>query len=159
MLTIIKIVSQIAAGLGESELFYSFVMASIHFGAIFGALLMGVLVKFLPYWYLFVSSLCSFVLGSILYAVSYVGWLLIIAEFFVGFFKGAAITLSYSYAIDSSIKYYELEQERALNAETEDEYKGVKQKVKDSHKLRDLLFAIEGIGRGAGYIIGPGIKM
>lgn len=111
---------------------------------------MGVLVRFLPYWYLFVSSLCLFVLGSTLYAVSYMSWLLIISELLIGFFRGAAMTLSYSYAVDSSNTYSELQQQRSG-------YKPIIEisNAKKSAKIRDLLFAIEGVGRGVGFIIGP----
>ncbi len=112
---------------------------------------MGVLVRLLPYWYLFVSSVCLFVLGSTLYAVSYMSWLLIIAELLIGFFRGAALTLSYSYAVDSSKTYSELQQQSGYKPIIE------MSDAKKSAKIRDLLFAIEGVGRGVGFIVGPGM--
>ena len=102
----------VEAGLGESKFFYSIVVATIGIGALIGSFSMGILVKYLPYWYLFSFSLFSLVLGSVLYAVSNVGWLLMVGEFFIGLFKGAHLTLSYSYASESSVEYVELLQER-----------------------------------------------
>ncbi len=81
------------------------------------------------------------------------GWLLIPAELMIGFFRGAAMTLTYSYAVDSSEKYAEVQEE------TTGSYKPIEiDKTQKSAKVRDFLFALEGVGRGAGYIIGPGIK-
>ncbi len=115
---------------------------------------MGLFVTFLPYWYLFVFSICWFVLGSILYAASYVGWLLIPAELLIGFFRGAALTLTYSYAVHSSTKYCELQQEASPGYKPIDTNNA--NNTKNSAKIRDFLFALEGVGRGVGYVIGPG---
>ncbi len=124
------------------------ITGSIHFGAIIGSLSMGLLVKYLPYWYLFNVSLCVLVIGNILYAISYTAWCLLVAELFIGFYIGSYMTLSYSYSIDSSVEYTELvEQENNKTTHSE----------RESFKMRDLLFAIEGVGRGVGFVIGPGI--
>ena len=57
------------------------------------------------------------------------------------------MTLSYSYSIDSSVEYSQLQQENNKTTHSE----------RESSKMRDLLFGIEGIGRGVEYFIGPGI--
>ncbi len=122
------------------------VTGSLSFGAVIGSLSMGLLVKYLPYWYLFNVSLCVLVIGNILYATLYTAWCLLVAELLIGFFFGSYLTLSYSYSIDSSVEYTELEQENNKTTHSESE----------SFKMRDLLFAIEGVGRGVGSVIGPG---
>lgn len=61
------------------------------------------------------------------------------------------MTLAYSYAVDSSTKYSELQESSAG-------YKPIEtNNAKKSAKIRDFLFALEGVGRGAGFVIGPGI--
>ncbi len=122
------------------------VTGSLSFGAVIGSLSMGLLVKYLPYWYLFNVSLCVLIIGNILYATSYTAWCLLVAQLLIGFFIGAYLTLSYSYSIHSSVEYTELEQENNKTTHSESE----------SFKIRDLLFAIEGVGRGVGSVIGPG---
>ena len=137
---------QVEAGLGGSELFYSMVTSSIQFGAVIGSLSMGLLVKYLPYWYLFNASLCALIIGNILYAVSYTAWLLLVAELLIGLYLGSYLTLSYSYSIDSSVEYSQLQQENNKTTHSE----------RESSKMRDLLFGIEGMGRGVGFFLGPG---
>ncbi|XP_064399677.1 uncharacterized protein LOC135346102 isoform X2 [Halichondria panicea] len=139
--------NNVEAGLGGSELFYSMVSGSIQFGAVIGSLSMGLLVKYLPYWYLFNASLCALIIGNILYAVSYTAWHLLVAELLIGLYLGSYLTLSYSYSIDSSVEYSQLQQENNKTTHSE----------RESSKMRDLLFGIEGMGHGIGYFIGPGI--
>ena len=133
---------QVEAGLGDSEFLYTMVVAAFNVGALVSSLLMGILVKCVPYWYLFVSSLCLFVLGSLLYALAHSTWMLMVAQFLVGHFLGSNIALSYSYASKSSVEYVHLKEGR-FNEEK-------------SAKIRDLLFAVEGVGGGVGFFIGPG---
>ena len=122
------------------------VSGSIQFGAVIGSLSMGILVRYLPYWYLFNASLCALIIGNILYAVSYTAWHLLVAELIIGLYLGSYLTLSYSYSINSSVEYSQLQQENNKTTHSE----------RESSKMRDLLFGIEGMGRGIGFFIGPG---
>ena len=91
---------------------------------------------------------CALIIGNILYAVSYTAWLLLVAELLIGLYLGSYLTLSYSYSIDSSIEYSHLQQENNKTTHSE----------RESSKMRDLLFGIEGIGRGIGFFVQVLIK-
>ncbi len=131
-------------GLGQTESFYSFLISLFNLGALVGAVLCGFLVKVLPYWYLIMFSLFAHTIGYVLYAVTSIGWLIMISKFLSGFFIGAELTLALSYFAESSIEYHRLRLE--VDAEKES----------SSQQFRNMLFALHNVGINIGYIFGPG---
>ena len=111
-------------------------------------MLSGLLVRCIPYWYLFMSSLLTHIVGFLLYAFTYEGWLLIISKFLSGYFLGAHFTLSLSYASESSVEYVDLMRRR-------------KKKVDDgtTERVKGYLFSLVTIGECLGCFFGPGIKL
>ena len=75
------------------------------------------------------------------------GWHLLVSQALVGYFIGAQVTLSFSYANDSSATYAELIRERD-NLD----------KVDEVHRtrIRDLLYTLITVGNVLGYYVGPG---
>lgn len=133
---------QIAPGLGESELFYSWVISIFNIGALFGAVGCGLLIKYLPYWHLILFILVTHSIGYVLYAISYEGTLIMISKFLSGIFIGGELTLALSYFAESSVDYTNLMLQRGEKC--------------DEGTVRRRLFAWHNIGVGVGYIIGPG---
>ena len=131
------------SGLGQTESFYSLVISIFNIGALVGAILCGFLVKCVPYWHLILFSLFTHTVGYILYAITYIGWLIIVSKFLSGFFIGAELTLALSYFAASSLEYEKLRSEMG-------------QKVESGSPLRNMLFALHNIGINIGYIFGPG---
>ena len=138
---------QVEPGLGESELFYSFVMTCVFIGSIFGGLVSAILVKYIPYWYLFLFFISFHILGYVLYGTATQGWVLIVAMFFVGLYLGAEVTLVFSYATDMSVEYVELLKESGETFECE-KSKAV--------KIRNYLYAGHSVGYGIGFIVATG---
>ena len=136
---------QVDPGLGESEFFYSVILATFYISALFGTLTAGILVMWMPYWYLFLMAICSQILGYVIYGVATQGWHLIISQVLVGYFVGAQYTLSFSYANDSSVSYVEQMKERAHKLD-----KGYRLHV------RDILYTLISTANVFGYYIGPG---
>ena len=139
---------QVEPGLGESELFYSFVVTCLHIGSIIGGLVSAILLKYIPYWYLFLSFITSHILGCVLYGTATQGWVLIIAMFLVGLYLGAEVTLVFNYATDMSVEYVELLKEKGEKFECE-KSKAV--------KIRNYLYASHSVGYGIGFIVATGI--
>lgn len=132
-----------APGLGESELFYSWVIALFNCGALFGAIGTGFLIKYIPYWHLTLLILISHTVGYVLYAISYAGWVIMFSKFLSGVYIGGETTLALSYFAQSSVEYKNI---RLQSGEKCDE-----------STIRRKLFAWHNIGVGIGYILGPGM--
>ena len=135
--------SQISPGLGQSELFYSWVIAIFNIGALFGAVGTGFLIKYIPYWHLILAILASHTVGYVLYAISYEGWVIMVSKFLSGIFIGGEMTLALSYFAESSTEYRMIWKQMGEKCE--------------AGMVRRKLFAWHNIGVGIGYILGPGI--
>ena len=131
-------------GLGESETFYSLVITAFNSGAMISAFSSGVLLKFIPYWYLILSSLLLQVLSWTLYVFSTTGWLILLSKLLSGLFLGAEFTLALAYISESSQKY-----QAALKELGED--------TKKATRVKHRLFALRTLGFNIGRITGAGI--
>lgn len=136
---------QFEFGLGQSESFYSWLLATYNIGAGVGAVSSGFLVRCFPYWYLYMFSLLTHIVGYTICAITYEDWLLMISMFLSGYFIGAEMTLAYSYASESSVEYVELMRKR-------------KKKVEEGTGLRvkSYLFSLQSVGYLCGNFLGPG---
>ena len=135
---------QLEPGLGESEAFYSWVITVFNIGAIVGALSGGLLLKFLPYWHMLLTSLFLHTLGYVLYAVATTGWLIMFSKLLSGVFIGAEMTLALAYFGESNANYRE-----AIKELGKDEKKAI--------RVKHQLFALHSVGVNVGYIFGPGM--
>lgn len=136
---------QLESGLGQSESFYSWTLAVFNLGSLVGAILTGFIVQCIPYWYLILLGLILHTVGYIIYAVTYVGWLIMISKFMSGYFLGAQVTLALSYASKSSLEYVEVlrEMEKKPDEGT-------------AMRVRNYIFALQAIGISLGLLLGPG---
>ena len=123
-------------------MFYSWVIALFNIGALFGAVGSGLLIKYIPYWYLILLTLLTHTVGYILYAISTEGWLIMLSKILSGIYIGGEMTLALSYFAESSIEY-------------ENIMLKLGEKIKGG-SVRRKLFAWHNVGVGIGYIIGPG---
>ena len=114
-------------------------------GSLTGAILTGFLLLCIPYWYLILLGLILHTTGYILYAVTYVGWVIIISKFISGYFLGAQITLALSYASKSSLEYVEVQREM-----------GKKSDESTAVRVRNYIFTLQSIGISLGFLLGPG---
>ncbi len=119
----------------------------MYIGSVTGGFLSAFLVKFVPYWYLFILFLSAHVLGFVLYGTASHGWALLPAMFFVGLFAGAEVTLVFNYATDISVKYVDLLKERGKTFNC-DKTKAV--------KIRNYLYASHSFGYSIGFIVATG---
>ncbi len=62
-----------------------------------------------------------------------------------GYFLGAVLNLGFSYLSVTSVQYIKLQEERGIEVDE-----------KSAFKLRNTLFAMNGIALSIGYFIGPG---
>ena len=108
-------------------------------------MLSGLLVRCIPYRYLYGVSLLAHVVGYTVSAITYEDWLVVISMFLTGFFTGIGITLTFSYATESSVEYVELMRKRKETVE-----EGTVQRVKS------YLFSLQSIGLLFGNLLGTG---
>ncbi len=135
------------AGLGESEFFYSFTIASLYIGSITGGFLVAFLIKFMPYWYLFIFFISAHILGFVLYGVASQGWMLILAMALVGVFTGSETILVFNYATDMSFMYVSAFKERG-EVYNCDRMKAI--------EFRNYLYAFHSLGYSVGFIFATG---
>ena len=114
-------------------------------GALVGAVGSGILVKHVPYWHLVLVILALHIIGYVLYAISYDGWVMMVSKFLSGTFIGGEMTLALSYFAESSLQYEEI----LLQLD--------KKVIKGN--IRRRLFALHNVGVGLGYILGPGMQV
>ena len=112
-------------------------------GALVGGLITGVVLKFIPYWYVILFGLLSHTLGYLVYAVTTVGWLIMLSKFFSGLYISLAMALALTYYAETSVDY-----QAAHKALGNDEVK--------AGAVKNRLFAIYQLGIAVGYTVGPG---
>ena len=132
-------------GLGESEVFYSSVIAVFNIGAALGAFSSGVLIKFIPYWHVILSSLILHTLGYVLYATATSGWVVMLSKLMSGTFNGTQMTLSLAY-ISQSIAVYD----EALKQLVEED-------DKKAARIKHRLFAFLSFAYSFGALLGTGM--
>ena len=132
-------------GLGESELFYSLLISGFNLGSVIGGIANGLLSKCVPQWYLWMFMLLAHTSGYIIYALASNGWLIMLSKIMSGYFLGAVLNLGFSYLSVTSVQYIKLQEERGIEVDE-----------KSAFKLRNTLFAMNGIALSIGYFIGPG---
>lgn len=136
---------QLEPGLGESEAFYSWVITVFNVGAVIGSLASGLLLKWVPYWHMVLTSLAFHTLGYIIYAIATTGQLVMLSKLLSGVFIGAEMTLALAYFGESNSSY-----RTALKdlGREDDERK--------ASRVKHTLFALHSVGVNIGYIFGPG---
>ncbi|XP_064395488.1 uncharacterized protein LOC135342628 isoform X1 [Halichondria panicea] len=132
-------------GLGETETFYSLLIAGFEFGGMVGGFVSGVLVGYVPYWYLWAITFVTHILSYIIYCVVSQGWLIMISRLLAGYILGSLVTLSFAYFSSSSEEYVETQKKL-----------GIKTDEKSVEKTRNMLFVTIAFGYSTGFIIGSG---
>ncbi|XP_064390114.1 uncharacterized protein LOC135338028 isoform X2 [Halichondria panicea] len=134
-------------GLGESEFFYSTLMATFYGIAAFAALLSGVLVRCVPFWYQYLAYTTALIAGSVLYGISNQSWVLVLSLITIGLYVGAEGSLANNYANKLSNQYVGALEKKGDTIGNEQE------KV----KIRNYLYTAHIFGQGIGFIIGTAI--
>ncbi len=122
-------------------------MAVFNGTAALSALLVGVLVRYIPYSYQYVIFTTTLVFGSVLYGIAHQFSTLLVSMAIIGLFLGAEGTLGNSYAIKLCSKYVEVVKERGDDIDNEE------MKV----RIRNYLYTAHVFGQGIGFTIGTGI--
>ncbi len=138
---------QAEPGLGESEFFYSTLMATFYGIAAFAALLSGVLVRCVPFWYQYLAYTTALIAGSVLYGISNQSWVLVLSLITIGLYVGAEGSLANNYANKLSNQYVGALEKKGDTIGNEQE------KV----KIRNYLYTAHIFGQGIGFIIGTGM--
>ena len=111
-------------------------VATLNGVAAFAALLSGVLVRCVPFWYQYLAYTTALIVGFMLYGISYQGWMLVLSMLTIGLFVGAEGTLGIMYANKLS---------NTIGNE------------QDRVKIRNYLYTAHIFGNGIGFIIGTGM--
>lgn len=136
--------SQLEPGLGLTEQFYSASIALFYTGEFIGAIIAGFLIQIVPYWYVTLASLLIYTVSYVMYALTTMGWLLILSRLLSGGFIGVIVTVAPTYFGHTNEMYV-----MAL--------KELGKCVKDSNvRVKDSLFALHSLGLGCGFLIGTG---
>ncbi len=105
----------------------------------------GVLVGYVPYWYLWAITFVTHILSYIIYCVVSQGWLIMISRLLAGYILGSLVTQSFAYFSSSSEEY--VETQKKLGTKTDE---------KSVEKTRNMLFVTIAFGYSTGFIIGSG---
>ncbi len=122
-------------------------MAIFNGTAAFSALLVGVLVRYIPYWYQYVFFTTTLVFGSVLYGIAQQSSTILVGMAIIGLYLGAEGTLGNSYAIKLSSKYVEVVKERGDDIDKEER----------TVRIRNYLYTAHTFGHAIGFTIGTGI--
>lgn len=135
---------QVESGLGMSESFYSWGITAVNLGQFAGALLAGVLARFLPYTLLILSALLLHTGSYLMYASTSEPQVLILSRLMAGIFEGMEMTLAPAYFSAS----YNNEYLKALKQLGIEEDKWT--------KLKDVLYTFHAIAMVIGTALGTG---
>ena len=124
-------------------------MTAYSIGEVTFALVYAYLFHVVPYAYIFLSLIVSYILGSILYAVASSGWMIFVARFLVGGSCVLGESVFYVYVAEREVDY-----ERAYYA-TQDRMDDV-DGSKKQRKLKEKMYAYRTIGVGTAFLIGSG---
>ena len=78
-------------------------------GEIAFAFLNGCLIKFVPYWYLVVLAITINIIGYLIYLLTTVGWMILIARLLAGGFSGMSDTTVLTYFSEREQEYNQLQ--------------------------------------------------
>ena len=140
---------QIFPGLGQSEFFYSGVVTAYSIGEVTFALVYAYLFHVVPYTYIYLSLLMSYILGSVLYAVASHGWMILVARFLVGGCSVINQSTFYVYVAEREVDYeaaYYAAQGEMVDAD----------RNKKGRMLKEKMYAYRILGIGAVGLIGTG---
>ena len=110
-----------------------------------GGFLSGILVGYVPYWYLWAIAIVTHILGYIIYCVTTQSWLIMISRLLAGYILGAIVTLCFAYFSSSSEEYVEAQKKC-----------GIKTDENSVQRARNIRFVTFAFGYSSGFIIGPG---
>ena len=140
---------QVPPGLGQSEFFYSWVVTAFSIGEVTFALVYTGLYNVVPYTYVFLSLIVSYILGYLLYAVASSGWEILVARFLIGGLSVLGESAFYVYVaereVDYEIAYY------ATRGRMDDVDGSKKPK-----SLKEKMYAYRTVGTGTAFLIGTG---
>ena len=140
---------QVPPGLGRSEFFYSWVVTASSIGEVTFALVYAGLYNVVPYTFVFLSLIVSYILGYLLHAVTSCGWVILVARFLIGGLSVLVDSAFYVYVAEREVDY-----EAAYYAT-----RGRMDDVDGSKKQRSLkekMYAYRTIGAGTAFLIGTG---
>jgi len=140
---------QVTPGLGGSEFFYSWVVTAYSIGEVTFGFVYAYLFNAVPYTYIFLSLIMSYILGSLLYAVASRGWMIWVARFLVG---GGCHTTQAAYFVyvaeremDYETAYYSLQ-----------DHKDDAGKNRKGRMLKEKMYAYCFLVIGASSLLGTG---
>ena len=131
-------------GLQQSETFYSWTSTAFFVSFTITGILAGFLSNWIPYWYLFLSSILMHIIGYLLYALATNGWMMILARALSGISMGAVVTLSFTYYGVSFEEY--VEDMKILKRYEE----------KRASRVKGYVFSLFAVGNALGSIVGAG---
>ena len=136
-------------GFGQSEFFYSWVVAAYSIGEVTLAVVYAYLFHVVPYTYIFLSLITSYILGSLLYAVASSGWMILIARFLVGGSSVVGESAFYVYIADRELEY-----EKAYFVAQDDVHDA--DEGRKEWKLKERMYAYRVLLVGTANLIGTG---
>ena len=135
---------KIEPGLQQSETFYSWVFTAYFIGFTISGVVAGILTNWIPYWYLFFSTILEHIAGDLLYALATNGWMMIAAKVLGGVSMGSATTLTFAY-FGTSFEDY------TINLKTLDVYE-----EKRAARVKGYVFSLYVVGVAFGHLVGAG---
>ena len=140
---------QVPPGIDQSEFFYSWVVTAYGIGEVTFSLVYAGLYNVVPYTYIFLTLVVSYILGYLLYAVASSGWVILVARFLIGGISVLGESAFFVYIaereVDYEAAYY------ATRGRVDDVDRSKKQR-----SLKEKMYAYRAIGAGTAFLIGTG---
>ena len=119
-------------------------------GEIAFAFAIGCSIKFIPYWYLVVLTITINIIGYLIYLLTTVGWMILLARLLIGGFSGMTDTIVLAY-------FSEREQEYKQLQDSHNELGSSDLKIcRDG--VKEMLFALCQLAITVAFLFGTGVK-
>ena len=124
-------------------------MNAYSIGAVTFGLVYAYLLHVVPYTYIFLSLIVSYILGSVLYAVASHGWMILVARFLVG---GASVITQAAFYVYIAEREGDYETAYYATQDHIDDTDGSKKQ----RKLKEKMYSYRTLAVGIAELIGTG---
>ena len=144
------------SGLGMSENMYLWAVTVYNIGFVLLALVTGIVLAFAPFLHVFSVALLLYLSGSLLYAISTNGAMIIVSQFLAGAYNGILLTASLAYI---SSREFNFQDAYILKVTKGGKANSVGKKLQHHPRVKETTFSLLSFAVTAAYLVGPGMQV
>ena len=138
-----------------SENMYLWAVTVYNVGFVLLAVATGVLLKFVPFLHVLSAALLLNLFGSLLYAISTNGAMIIVSRFLAGTYNGIILTASFAYI---SSREFDFQDAYILKVTKEGKANSVRKKLQHHPRVKETTFSLLSFAVTTSYLVGPGMQ-